>query len=146
MFERRMEHITHTFNSSVQGKSLQTYFGLPGKYTWTRTSPSTFQLDIERKYTVVVPFSLPDELCQLVSSFLHQDTTMSLLLTYTSAFVSPKWTILHVHSNLFINMDGVIRIHNRKYEHHWSPAVTIESDILYLLVELLPMLSNKKLK
>ncbi len=146
MFERRMEHVTHKFNSSLEGKSLQTHFGLPGKYTWARTSTATFQLDIERKYTVVVPFSLPDDLCDLVASFLHQDTTLSLLITYTSAFTSPKWTILHFHSNLYINVEGIVKMHNRMYEHQWSPAVTLESDILHLLIELLPALSNGSIK
>jgi hypothetical protein len=146
MFERRMEHVTHTFKTALEGNPLHTHYGVPGKYTWTRTSTATFQLDIERKYAVVVPLSLPDELCKLVSSFLYQDTTVSLLLTYTSAFASPRWTVLHSHSNLYINVEGIVKLHNRMYEQQWSPAVTMESDILYLLIELLPALSNGSIK
>lgn len=145
MFERRMAYLTSRFQQTVD-TPLQKHFSIPGKYTWTPLSFATFQLDMERKLDVIFPLSLPDDVCNVISSYLHTHVHASLLVTYTSAFTSPKWSILYFNSNLFVNLHSVIAIHNRRYEHEWSPAVTIEMDILHVLLEILPLFRNGRIK
>ena len=142
MFQRRMLSVSTKFHHAIGTKTLQDHFGVAGVYTWTQPTMDTLHLTIQRTFHVVVPLDLPKDMCEVISSFLHQDTLMTLLFTYTSAFSPPTVSLAHLHTNLFINPEPLIQRHNREYKEIWSPAVTMESDILCLLLILLPLLKN----
>jgi len=142
MFQRRMLSVSTKFHHTIGTTRLQDHFGIAGVYTWTQPTMDTLHLTVQRTFHVVFPLDLPQDLCEVISSFLHQDTLMTLMFTYTSAFTPPTVSLSHFHSNLYVNPTTVIQLHNRQYKEIWSPAVTMESDILCLLVAVLPLLKN----
>jgi len=140
MFQRRMNYVTAKFQHAIGNHTLEQHFGMVGQYRWQQESMSTFLLSIQHSFTVTFSFDLPDDLCTFISSFLHHELQLLLMLTYTSAFSAPSWSVIQYQDDAYINVDRVIQLHNRQYMDLWSPAVTMESDILCLLLALMPIL------
>lgn len=137
-----MNYVRVKFTSAVGDTPLEDHFGVPGKYTWHQPNYNEVQLDVQRKYTVVPPLDLPDDVCRYIASFLHIDMNASFTLKYISAFTAPQWSLRECTTNLFINLEGPLKIHNRGYMDEWSPAVTMESDLLHLILTILPVIRN----
>ena len=141
MFRSRMNYVNIKFRTTVT-TPLEDHFLVPGKYTWTQKEYDEYELEVQRKYNVVVPLDLPDDVCAYIAEFLHVDLHASFTLKYISAFAAPRWSIRDISTNMFINLDGALMIHNKGYMDEWSPAMTMESDILHLILAILPIIRN----
>lgn len=141
MFPARMNYVYIKFTTTVDSP-LEEHFGVPGKYTWSKHEYDEFRLNVQRKYTVVPPLDLPDDVCRYIASFLHIQMDATFQIKYTSAFAAPQWSLRDCTTNLFINLEGPLKIHNKGYMDEWTPAMTMESDILHLILTILPIIRN----
>lgn len=130
------------FMTTVGSTNLEDHFLIPGKYNWEQKAYDEYQLDVRREYTVVPPLDLPDDVCKYIAEFLHIHMNASFRIKYTSAFTAPQWYLRECTTNLFINLEGTLMIHNKAYMQEWSPALTLESDMLHLILAILPVLRN----
>jgi hypothetical protein len=132
--ERRMAFMTRRLAESTQDKPLHEHFGVHGKYELRRTNTNTFQLDVHRQVSFVYTFKgIPDEVEKYISSFLHKHFVCVIELAYVEVFRPPTFTTIKLDSNLFINVDGLLKSHSLVYRDSWSPAFTLETDILNLI-------------
>ncbi len=132
--DRRMECMTRILSESTQGKPFHEHFGVHGRYHLSRMGPTTFQLNVNRTKSFVVKFKgIPEEIERHISSFLHKHFICTIEFTYVDVFRSPLFKLIHYDSNLFINMENILRYHSQIYERSWSPAFTLEKDILHLI-------------
>jgi hypothetical protein len=141
MFPSRMNYVYIKFTTTVESP-LGEHFGVPGKYTWSKQEYDEFRLTVQRKYTVVPSLDLPDDVCRYIASFLHIQMDATFHIKYISAFAAPQWSLRDCTTNLFINLEGPLKIHNRGYMDEWTPAMTMESDILHLILTILPVIRN----
>ena len=140
-FERRMTTLYEGAIRRLCNTTLESYFTVPGKYTWRREEFNQYRLSIVRKYTLVYYFDeLPDDLSVYVSSFLHKHVYAEFDILYPAMFVPPTWKLIHLDTNTTVNFNECIRLMNRRYIDDWSPAFTLEADMLTLIVDMLPLL------
>jgi len=134
VMERRMACLTRCFASSLQGKPLHEHFGVHGTYNLRRMHLNTFHLDAFCKKDFVFRFQgIPEDIEQLISSYLHKHFVCTLEIHYEDVFRPPIFKVIHVNTNLYVNLDGLICVHNKKYMYDWTLAFTLEKDILYLI-------------
>ena len=132
--DRRMACMLRCLTRSLQDKPLHEHFGVHGTYTLEQTGLSTFHLNVHRRKSMLYKFKgIPEVLEQYISSFLHQHFVCSIEMKYEDVFRPPRFKMLHYDSNLYINMENLLCIHNKKYQQDWSLAFTLEKDILYLI-------------
>jgi len=132
--ERRMACFTRMLERSLDGKPLHEYFNVNGKYNLRRINLNTFHLDVWHKKNFVYTFSgIPEDIEQLISSYLHKHFICTLEIHYEDVFRPPIFKIIHYDSNLYINIEGLICVHNKKYLNDWTLTFTLEKDILYLI-------------
>lgn len=141
--QRRLDNMYATAMTSIGNCSLGEYYSVPGKYTFSRKSTNEFILTLLRNYDVVFNFkSLPDEIGENISSYLHQRAYVVLQITYRDVFIPPQWSILHFDASTYFPLEHRMILHNRMYEVSWTPAFTILGDILHLIVTVLPLLGK----
>lgn len=132
--ERRMACLTRCLASSVQGKPLHEHFGVHGKYDLRRINLNTFHLDVRCQKNFVFTFQgIPEVIEQLISSYLHKHLICTLEIHYEDVFRPPMFKVVHLDTNLYVNLEGLICVHNKKYLYDWTLAFTLEKDILYLI-------------
>jgi hypothetical protein len=132
--ERRMACLTRILAQSLDGKSLHEHFGVHGKYELRRINLNTFHLDVCHKKNFVYTFrGIPEDIEKLISSYLHKHFVCTLEIHYEDVFRPPIFKIIQYDSNLYINMEGLICVHNKKYLNDWTLTFTLEKDILYLI-------------
>jgi len=132
--ERRIAFMTKSLAASTQGKPYHEHFGVHGKYTLQQIGPSTFHFGVHRTKTFVYKFKgIPEDLETHISSFLHKHFVCIMEIHYADVIRVPVFKLVHYDSNLYINMNHLLCIHNKQYEESWSPAFTLEKDMLYLI-------------
>ena len=139
--ERRMSCLTRCLATSLQGKPFHEHFGVHGKYDLRRINLNTFHLDASCKKEFVFRFrGIPEDLEQLISSYLHKHLVCTLEIHYEDGFRPPRFKVIHFDTNLYVNMEGLICVHNKKYLNDWTLAFTLEKDILYLICLILSVI------
>jgi len=142
MFQLRMGYVTEKFLNAVGLVPLEEHFKVPGKYTFRQLSYDEFDVEVQRNYDVVPRLTLPDDVCRTIASFLNIRMNATFRLKYESAFRSPQWSLQECTTNLKVQFKRPLMIHNTGYMDEWSPAVTMESDILHLILTILPIIHN----
>jgi len=132
--ERRMACLTRSLAASLQGKPLHEHFGVPGKYDLRRINLNTFHVDVQRRNSFVYSFQgIPEVLEDLISSYLHKHLVCTIEIHYEDVFRPPVFKVIHLDTSMYLNLEGLICIHNKKYMNDWTLAFTLEKDILYLI-------------
>jgi hypothetical protein len=132
--ERRMACLTRCLERSLEGKPLHEHFGVHGKYVLRRINLNTFHVDACHKKEFVYTFrGIPEDVEKLISSYLHKHFVCTIQIQYEDVFRPPVFSLIHYDSNLYVNMEGLLCIHNKKYMNDWTLAFSLEKDILYLI-------------
>jgi hypothetical protein len=134
VMERRMACLTRSLAASLQDKPFHEHFGVHGHYDLRRINLNKFHLDMCFQKKFVFKFQgIPEDIEQLISSYLHKHFVCTLEIHYEDVFRPPLFSVIHCNTNLYVNLDGLICVHNKKYLYDWTLAFTLEKDILYLI-------------
>ena len=84
---------------------------------------------------------MPQDINHYIKTYIKKryDVKFELLFPTDYPFKPPQW-ILNApinHKQISKQIDCIIKTHNNKYIHDWSPWIMIEKDILYMIERLL---------
>jgi hypothetical protein len=129
--------LTYTrFKETVASQPIAEYFDVPGNYHVHRAGDSVIMCAWYEDFPQVGKFGeLPPELSMYVMSYLYQRRACSLKIEFPIdyPYKPTVWSTLREK-----NMDAVAAVarQNCSYANSWSPAITIEKDVLNMIVEL----------
>lgn len=125
--DRRINNLYNDFIANAKN-DIAKYFQIEGyKFQIKRIDSSIFRFRF--KTIKRLNIALPDDLIQHIKSFIIEDVLLEITYPLAYPFSGPTWKIL-TNSNKY---NRLIQIHNRSYEMEWSPAITFEKDILYMV-------------
>jgi|LauGreDrversion4_1035100.scaffolds.fasta_scaffold00272_6 hypothetical protein len=88
---------------------------------------------------------LPMEINHMINEYLPSYITLELRLDWTPdyPFTPPKWSMVHCNDYLASSLKNaeeyynyIVSNHNKANKNEWSPAITIDSDILAFMVRI----------
>jgi hypothetical protein len=117
---------------AMDGKSLSDYFHIPGRY---RLQRNDHEIVLHATYDQVPPkVDLPVELALYVASFLYAKRICTVRGRFENyPFTPPVWSVVRAN---FAVRDAVTLL-NAEYRTCWTPEVSLEADLLHLLLKLL---------
>ena len=86
--------------------------------------------------------SLPVEINNIIYKFLTDYINITTIIKFPNSYpyVQPKWSLYNIKHNIHsppIDIrhyySYILHRHNKEYKNDWTPAVSLESDILNLL-------------
>lgn len=117
--------------AALDGKPLSTYFNIPGRY---RLERKDLEIVLHATYDQVPPkVDLPVELALHVASYLYFKRTCAVRLHLDNPFRPPVWRVVSAN---FPVRDAVALL-NAEYLACWTPDVSLEADLLHLLLKLI---------
>lgn len=120
------------FAAALDGKSLSDYFNIPGQY---RLERNDLEIVLHATYDQVPPkVDLPVELALHIASYLYAKRTCAVRARFVNyPFTPPVWSVVSAN---FAVRDAVALL-NAEYLATWTPDVSLEADLLHLLLKLL---------
>jgi hypothetical protein len=141
MAARRITSLLTTFNEHLNGKSIQDYFDIRKlTFTLTREDPLLFSFQCKQCESYdLSQLELPTDVQNYIHSYLFKDICVEYTITYGPdyPFKPPVWTLKNENASYL----KITHIHNSDNIHDWSPAITIEKDMLAMIVKLTGLLT-----
>lgn len=132
--ERRISRLFDEFTRNLQGKSIAEYFQINhSKYDLTKVDDQTFAFKISYEIIPQCALDLPIDLSIKIASYLYEHTTIDYQIQIPSdyPFKPPVW-IMQTITPPQLYTDALCVL-NYRYYQDWSPAITIEKDILNMI-------------
>jgi hypothetical protein len=129
--------LTYTrFKQLLADQPIAEYFDVPGSYHVHRDGEGVVLCACYEDFPQVGKFEgLPPELSMYVMTYLYQRRACSLKIEFPMdyPFRASVWRTLREQ-----NMDSAAAVarQNCNYANSWSPAITIEKDVLNMILEL----------
>ena len=136
---KRLPLIYGSFMHNLQQTPISEYFGVPGDYTFRRTETGTFELNTLFETMPSCKLEeLPIEISIHIASYLYvrDECTFQLMYGESYPFQPPTWSIVSIGGKKD-KFTRAMHILNRQYLESWTPAVTLEKDILNMIVQVL---------
>jgi hypothetical protein len=132
----RLSRIVRLYNEFRENApNIAKYFGIHDyEYKLEFTAPDLFHFKIinETLPSYIFP-TLPNELSMRICNFLYSKKVIEYRVEYPQdyPFNPPKWTLLTILTPLAYK--NATRILNHQYDLSWSPAISVEIDILNMI-------------
>jgi hypothetical protein len=139
MRRKRIETLYTTFTRNLNTSSIQSYFNVPGQYTLRREDENTLLFEVEHEY---IPPCKMDKLCldtsRHVASFLYRRTKCMFRVIFTNGypFHPTHWSLVSVKGTEIRQIQRALLHQNHQYQLSWTPAITLETDILNMILQL----------
>jgi hypothetical protein len=133
--DRRITRLYDEFLKNVSG-TIESYFQIThSKYKLDRISTREFLFTIYQDSCPFVYVALPSELNIYINAFLYEYAIVTYSLVFPSdyPFHPPIWSIAKSSTNTLKNFNRIVHYQNYRYSISWSPAITIEKDILNMI-------------
>jgi hypothetical protein len=131
------KHYTE-FMFQLHGQTISQYFQIKEfECTLTKITPEGFTFDVEKESFPRYVFpTLPTELSMRISGFLYDHHKAEYILTFPEdyPFKPPCWSLLYANPIKKYTLAAIYL--NKQYEHSWSPAITLEKDVLNMIVSI----------
>jgi len=126
MTKRRLNNLYEQFQQIV---SIENHFQIKGyHFEVVRLSDTTFQLNA-KIITPPLELELPEDILKCIESYLTDNAKIEIKYPNDYPFKCPKFTLAEGKEK-YVNDLHVL---NYAYDRDWSPAITFEKDILYLI-------------
>jgi hypothetical protein len=133
--ERRINRMKESFKELLYGKPIGEYFGVPLKITLDM-SEETYVCTFThlKAYYLKIDY-IPFELNCLILSYLCEYSKATFQITFPNdyPFKSTKWELVELKSNIPTSYEKAVKWQNHTYLNSWSPSITLEKDILYMI-------------
>ena len=136
----RITRLFDEFNKNLKGQSIAEYFQIThSKYDLKKVDDQTFEFKISYELLPRCALDLPIELSMKIAGYLYEYTTIDYQIRIPNdyPFKPPEWIMLTIAPPQLYN--DALCVLNYRYDKDWSPAITIEKDILNMIdcIELL---------
>jgi hypothetical protein len=123
-----------SFNELLNGKPIGEYFDVPLKITLD-TSKEIFVCTFTHFKCYYYKLDLPFELNCLILSYLceYSKATFHIIFTNDYPFKPTKCELIDVKENIVTTYKKAVIWQNQSYLNSWSPSITLEKDILYMI-------------
>lgn len=134
---QRINKLFCDFITNLGNETIASYFQIDhSKYTLTKWTDDVylFKVICESFPKYVFPL-LPIELSMKISSFLYTKDVIeySVFFTMDYPFKPTKWLLLGSAQPSPDKYKAAMYYQNKRYDESWSPAITIEKDILNMI-------------
>jgi len=133
--DRRIHRLYDEFLQNVKG-TIQSHFQIShSTYKLYRASTREFLFTIYQETCPFVHVQLPSELNIYINTFLYEYAIVTYLLVFPSdyPFHPPVWSVSKSSTNISKQFERIVHYQNHRYSISWSPAITIEKDILNMI-------------
>jgi hypothetical protein len=131
---RRIDRLFTEFKENLHGQSIADYFQIDhSKYELSRVDPNTFEFKVSYEVFPSYALDLPIELSMKIVGYLYERTEIQYQIRIPNdyPFKPPKWVMQTITPpQLYTNALCVL---NYRYDKDWSPAITIEKDVLNMI-------------
>ena len=138
MRRRRIDTLYTTFTNNLNSSTIEDYFKVPGKYKLHRTAPDVLCFEVDYEY---IPPCIGDckDVSIYIASFLYTRSTCKFSIVFNNSypFHPTIWNIFYVKTNENVDFYKALTFQTQQYNLSWSPAITIETDILNMIIQLL---------
>ena len=136
--QKRMNTMKESFKELLNGKPIGEYFGVPLKITLDTNDEiykCTFYHFKPYYYKLNPSMDLPFELNCLILSYLCEYSKAIFHITYPRdyPFKPTKWELIELRANIPTTYKKAVMWQNQSYVNSWSPSITLEKDILYMI-------------
>ena len=142
----RLNNLYTEFVNTTKNVKIAEYFQIEdSEFSIERMDAKTFHFTSLYKSKINVNLililnlylELPKELVSHIKSFLIKKENVKFEIVYPSdyPFKPPIWKLLETKDDPS-KYNKIIHIQNHSYEKEWSPAITFEKDILYIIQHL----------
>ena len=130
----------------LNGQTLNEYFDIPfPKFELTQCLNTEYMLTIShiQQYNEIIKLNLPEEIIKYIKKYVEIGFVCKYKIYFTenTPFRAPKWSII---SNKSLNIvddnklwEMLVNKHNIDYTYDWTPAISMEKDILYFIERLI---------
>ena len=126
MAKRRLDNLYEQFQKI---SSIEKHFQIERyQFEVSRISDTTFQLT-SRVVISPIELELPQDILRYIESYLTDNAKIEINYPRDYPFKCPKFTLLKGNEKYVNNL----HVLNYAYDRDWSPAITFEKDILYLI-------------
>jgi ubiquitin-protein ligase len=139
---RRITHLFDEFNQNLRGKSIADYFQIDHtKYELKRIDDQTFEFKLSYEVFPRYAVDLPIELSMKIAGYLYEYTQIyyQIRIPNDYPFKPPLWVMQTITPPELYN--DAVHVLNYRYDTSWSPAITMEKDILNM-IECIEFLKN----
>lgn len=139
---RRITHLFDEFTHNLKGKSIADYFQIThSQYDLKKIDDQTFEFKISYELFPRYVLDLPIELSMKIAGYLYEYTRIyyQIRIPNDYPFKPPKWVMLTITPPELYN--NALCVLNYRYDKDWSPAITLEKDILNM-IECIEFLKN----
>ena len=130
---QRIERLYNEFRDNAP--NIASYFQIKdAEYTLVFTSPDKFHFTIiHENLTPYVFPTLPMEMSIHIAKFLYSKKEIVYHIDYPQdyPFKPPKWTLQTIMAQPYYKR--ATHILNHQYDLYWSPAISVEKDILNMI-------------
>lgn len=139
--ERRITFLLNAFNAHLNGQTINEYFNIREPiFTITRDDYLLFSFQCKQYESYDLSrLLLPTDILNYIHMFLFKDICIDYTITYGTdfPFKPPVWA-LKKENKLY---SRITTIHNLENKHDWTPGITIEKDMLSMIVKLTKLLT-----
>ena len=137
---RRIARLFDEFTHNLQGQSIAEYFQIThSQYDLKKVDDQTFEFKISYELLPQCALDLPIELSIKIAGYLYEHTTIyyQIRIPNDYPFKPPEWIMLTIAPPQLYK--DALSVLNYRYYHDWSPAITMEKDVLNMIdcIELL---------
>jgi hypothetical protein len=140
--ERRITRLFDEFTHNLKDKSIAEYFQIThSKYNLKKIDNQTFEFKISYEVFPRCALELPIELSMKIIGYLYEHTVIYYHIQIPSdyPFKAPEWVMQSITPPQIY--DDAVHILNYRYKNSWSPAITVEKDVLNM-IECIECLKN----
>jgi hypothetical protein len=137
--ERRIHLMKENFKEVLNGKSIGQHFGIPLKIMLDTNENEEITTSYICTFTHFKPYyykmDLPFELNCIVLSYLYEYSNAIFHIHFPRdyPFKPTRWELVDLKSNIDTTYVKAVIWQNQSYLNSWSPAITLEKDILYMI-------------
>jgi len=131
---RRISRLLDEFHYYLQGKTIAEHFQIKhSSYTLTRLEEDKFAFRIVREDFPKCTFDLPIELSMKIIGYLYERTDVLYHIHFTNdyPFKPPIWSMQTILPPPLY--EHALYVLKYRYDRGWSPAITIEKDLLNMI-------------
>jgi hypothetical protein len=131
-----MNLMKERFEEILEGNTIGNHFGVPLNITLDTTNisgPYTCRFSYVKHYYYKI--DLPFELNCLILSYLYEysNATFSIVYPNDYPFKPTVWVLFDLKANIPTTYKKAVVWQNQSYLYSWSPSITLEKDILYMI-------------